>query len=313
MAITWKNNASKELANTAAELWGAAITEHISDSGNSVWLAEQNGQPIILRFTDPTYRSFSQCVEEIQYIWHLYCCGLQVATHIPSQTGNAVEEVAVNTESMLASAFYVAPGTTPTPESADWNDTLFLEWGRTLGKMHAASRRFQPQTAPQRWLWHEEVFLAQASQLLPSNDRKSHKELEAILCWFAELPKNKENFGMTHGDFAPQNFHYHPQVGITTFDFGNCCYHWYISDIAISLMSFRNHPKRDHYRNLLLSGYREQSPLGSEAFFQWSWFFRLRTLYVYLSRLMKFGESPTEKEQEVLARLRRNVHEPFAW
>lgn len=49
------------------------------------------------------------------------------------------------------------------------------------------------------------------------------------------LPRRADNYDMTHADFAPQNFNYDPAAGITSFDFGNCGDHWFVSDLLISL------------------------------------------------------------------------------
>jgi Ser/Thr protein kinase RdoA (MazF antagonist) len=124
-----------------------------------------------------------------------------------------------------------------------------------------------------------------------------------------------ETYGMTHADFGPRNFNYHPELGIIAFDFGNCCYHWYISDLAIALSTLRRWPsdERDRYRDWLLAGYQEVFPIDGELLANISWFFRLRILYVYLDRLMLFGPTPTAEQQATLHELRRNVHERFEW
>jgi Ser/Thr protein kinase RdoA (MazF antagonist) len=125
----------------------------------------------------------------------------------------------------------------------------------------------------------------------------------------------EDTFGMTHADFGPRNFNYHPELGITAFDFGNCCYHWYISDLAIALSTLRRYPRheRDRYRDWLLSSYQEVSPIDQQLLADISWFLRLRILYVYLDRLMLFGPSPTAEQQATLGELRRNVHERYEW
>ena len=98
-------------------------------------------------------------------------------------------------------------------------------------------------------------------------------------------------------------------------DFGNCCYHWYISDLAIALSTLRRWPRdeRDRYRDWLLAGYQEIFPIDHQLLANISWFIRLRILYVYLDRLLLFGSDPTVEQRATLCELRWNVHERFEW
>ena len=307
MAITWKNNASLELATLAATAWGADIDHHISDSGNSVWQICREGEQFILRLTDPSYRTLSQSTAELDYLEHLIREEVQVAQPIPTEGGEFVVTVELDGEKMFASAFTYAPGERVSESSPCWNDNLFLEWGRALGKIHVASGRYERTGEGDRWQWQDEIFLAYAMDLIPTDDTIAHHELETVLTFLEQFPRSDEMFGMTHGDFAPQNFHYHPSIGITTFDFGNCCYHWYLSDIAISLTRIRHLPNSKNLQDLLLQGYREHREINPDTLRNINWFFRLRTLYVYLSRLMKYGSHPTTEEQSILASLRDKV------
>lgn len=311
--MSWTNSATIELASAAAERWNATVERHIADSGNSVWLVRRAGEPFVLRLSDPAYRSIAESRAEIDFLDHLDTCGVQVATAIPSTEGSTVETIRSNDEEMLASLFRHAPGERVDPSSPHWNDDLFLEWGRTLGRIHAASRIYEPDGERRRWHWKDELFLAHASRLIPREDSETLRAFDDLIEWFDKLPRASETFGMTHGDFAPQNFHYHPEHGITAFDFGNCCYHWYISDVVVSLTVVRRHPERDRYRDLIFEGYREHGAIDPALLGNVAWFFRLRAFYVYMSRLMKFGPTPNEEERSILETLRRNVHLPFAW
>jgi len=42
-------------------------------------------------------------------------------------------------------------------------------------------------------------------------------------------------------------------------------------------------------------------------------FIRLRTLYVYLDRLHKFGQNPNEEQRTFLETLRGRVHAKLGW
>jgi hypothetical protein len=82
---------------------------------------------------------------------------------------------------------------------------------------------------------------------------------------------------------------------------------------VISLSTLRRRPERDLYRLWILDGYRSVAPIDERIWSAARTFLELRTLYVYLSRLKKFGEHPTAVEQAALQDLRARVHERLDW
>jgi Ser/Thr protein kinase RdoA (MazF antagonist) len=71
----------------------------------------------------------------------------------------------------------------------------------------------------------------------------------------------------------------------------------------------RRLPERERHRDRLLAGYRSVRPLEGAAWEARGWFMRLRVLYVYLSRLRKFGADPAPEERQTLAGLSAMVAE----
>lgn len=305
------------LAPVAAAHWNGTegTIEHIADSGNSVYRFRRDGEQLILRLTSPSYRTAGELEAEIEFLRHLDNDGVRVGTPVISRNGKFVEKVESGDTTMLASAFTVAPGMYVDRNSPHWNKDFFHAWGATLGNIHRSARNFSPAGPHRRWSWRNEVFILHAPELIPADDIESHRELERVLRRLDDVPADDDTFGMIHADFAPQNFHYDPAIGITTFDFGNCCYHWYLSDIAISLSVLRRYPEHERglYREWIIEGYRSRYPLADELLAEISWFIRLRILYVYLSRLVKFGPAPTDEEQNILRMMQGTVHERFEW
>ncbi|MEZ4613009.1 MAG: phosphotransferase [Caldilineaceae bacterium] len=128
--------------------------------------------------------------------------------------------------------------------------------------------------------------LAQADTLLPPDDDVTRDELAQIAAALRTLPQTDATYGMTHGDFGPQNFRYDPVHGITAFDFGNCGYHWYLWDIAVAsarpcgrTRSIRR-GSGTHLGGLCCGLSGRAGPARSS-----DWFLRLRMIIVYLSRL----------------------------
>ncbi len=308
--------AGKDIAGQALERWGGDPTSlrHLGDSGNSVYAYENRGMQHILRLTDPTYRSRRHLVAEADFLDHLRACGVRVSHALPSLAGEWVEEIDPDAEPFFASSYSFAPGLAVERRSQHWTRRFFIEWGHVLGEMHRAAETYHPAGPERRWKWEEEGWIANALVLIPEEDVDSRREFVDVMRavrTFVEMP---HTFGLIHADFAPGNFRFSPEEGkITAFDFGNCCYHFYLSDIAISLSTLRREENREQLKEWLLAGYRSVRQLSGEFEEGLEWLIRLRIVYVYLSRLFKFGKSPTEQERQTLAQLRFRVHEKKGW
>lgn len=302
--------------------------EFIGTSGNAVYSYYPHGGSgaphlrRILRLTDPNYRSRAHNEAEMQFLVHLKARGASVNVPQPSAQGAWVEEVTVGEETALASVLSWTPGVLVDIKSPLWNRRFLEEWGRSLARIHAAASTYE---GPRRWEWDDEDLLRDAEDLLPPQDRFAREELATAMEKIRRLPQTRANYGINHADYAPQNFRYDPPppgvfdseespVGrITAFDFGNCCQHFFVSDLSISLLQFRRDPERDRYRRWLLDAYREVFPIDEQVYHEMVWFMRLRILYVYLSRLCLFGKEPTEKQRAILSNLRLAVEERFRW
>jgi Ser/Thr protein kinase RdoA (MazF antagonist) len=132
---------------------------------------------------------------------------------------------------------------------------------------------------------------------------------------FAELDLQEDTFGEVgtiHADFAPQNFRYDPELGITAFDFDNCCRHWLLYDIAVSLSVLRLRPEREQLVQWIFEGYRDFRPLpGDSASLRL--LLRLRLLYVYCDRLYSFGVAPEPDHANTLRVLRERLILDDVW
>jgi Ser/Thr protein kinase RdoA (MazF antagonist) len=296
-----------DVARNALERWrGAPETlEHVATSGNDVYRFRAGGEPRILRITDRAYRTFPAQHAEMAFLRHLEDRGVRVAAPIPSKRGQLLETFDDHSACVLS----WAPGVRVDPGSPDWDLPFFRAWGRSLAAIHRAAQSYR---GPDRWEWWEEGLIADADRLIPESAEDIRADLALVIAHLRALPRDRETYGMTHADFGPQNFHYDRVRGITSFDFGNCCHHWFISDLVISLSTLRRQPDRDRLRDEILDGYRETLALP-EIWAERRWLLRLRVHYVYLSRLEAFGSRPTPEQSQTLATLREWVRAPIDW
>ncbi|KAA3596072.1 MAG: hypothetical protein DWQ06_15970 [Calditrichaeota bacterium] len=283
---------------------------HLGDSGNSVYLVQTENQKFILRLTSTAYRTKPENQAELEFLLHLNKNGVKVNFPILSKNTNLVEEI-TSSNDLTCSVFNFVEGEFVKPSSELWNKEMFLNWGKTLGQIHKFAMTFEPKSNCDRWHWNEEVLIRDAKILIPKSDSKSFEELEFLIERIGLLPKIKENYGLVHADFAPQNFAY-GKNGLFAFDFGNCCYHWFVSDLAISLSVLRRQKEKEKYQEWIFEGYEKVKPLPNSELQNLDLFFRLRLLYVYLSRLYKFGMNPTKEEKKILVELKSRVHQKLS-
>ncbi len=290
--------------------------EHIGDRGNSVFsFKNEEGNLQILRFTDPEFRTFNELLAELHFVNYLSDCGVSVARGLPNTEGILAFVTPCSSGELICSSVSYARGLEVQEGSEFWNEDLFKEWGRNLALIHNAATAFAPRKGePDRWIWSNEILIAKADDLIPQEDVKSREELHEVLARCESLNKSKSDFGMIHADHAPQNFRYDSEnKRITAFDFGNCCYHWYASDLAISLSTVRRKNNRDKIRDSLLGGYSSIRVLPENIDELIDLFIRLRVVYVYLSRLHLWAMNRTAEQQKDLDLFRQMVHARTGW
>ena len=311
MSLRKHRHATLTDAQNVAVHWGLDVEsiELIAHSGNSVYRARRAGQLVILRLTDRAYRNHDECLAELEFVQFLAHHDVRAACPLASIDGVLIVPVHRPSVSFLCSVFEFAPGSDLSDQTLRRKPTVIYEWGHSLARLHAVSRRSKPL---RRWHWHEEHLLSNAAHYLTSADKHIERELEMVLETLGKLDCTSENYGMTHADFGPGNFHYTPAQGITAFDFGNCCYHWFVWDLAIGLRYLAQQDYSQDCQRALLDGYQALSPIEPNMFAMLPLFIRLRYLYIYLDRLAKVAEHPNDLRYQKDASVARDqlLHSP---
>ncbi|WP_082683406.1 phosphotransferase enzyme family protein [Fictibacillus sp. FJAT-27399] len=169
---------------------------------------------------------------ELHFMDYLFDNGVSVPEILPSKAGKWVENV---TGGYHASMFTKAPGRIPTEE--DWNQRMFVNWGRIVGQMHLLTQSYVPLQDAKRRDWKQEPWMDMMRHLPYEEPIVRQKAME-LLNWLETLPKeDMKNYGLVHCDLHAHNFFVTNDGAITAFDFDDCCYHWFAFDIAIILYS----------------------------------------------------------------------------
>jgi Ser/Thr protein kinase RdoA (MazF antagonist) len=306
-----RNTSTSQAAMAALNLWSGArrnLLVPIGTSASSVFGVRVNGATHFLRLTRQSFRSVDDVTAELSFLHHLRSHGVHVAMAIPSIHDENVEKVG----DYLATLFCRAPGLQVTPEARLWNRAFFREWGRTLASQHQAARAFCNPLSGWRRDWRREPVLVEGLKHIRANDEQLTCCIDAIL---AGLDRQGDTFGevgMIHADLGPQNFRYDPELGITAFDFDNCCRHWFQYDIAVSLSVLRLRPDREQLVQWIFEGYRDLRPLPGDLG-SLRLLLRLRLLYVYCDRLYSFGVLPGPDQTNIIRGLRNRLILDDVW
>jgi Ser/Thr protein kinase RdoA (MazF antagonist) len=293
---------TREDARSAASLWCGEVDSvaHLGDSGSSVYdVRSADRGRFVLRLTRDRYRSMAETRAEVNFLAHLVAAGCRVNSPLATASGSHVERVTCADGIYCVSAVAHVPGRVACVEDGELDASAAAGWGEALGALHRAAMSFRPSGEDRRWHWRDEIFFRMADDLIPERCDHLHRGLGATIDAVTALPVSDASFGMVHGDHGPQNFHIDSSGNVTTFDFGNCCYQFFVSDVAIALGVLRRYAPTtiEARRADFLVGYRREMQLDAGLLEHEQLFAHLRLYYVYLARLHHYGPDPAQAER----------------
>lgn len=248
---------------------------------------EHNDSPHILRISHSLRRSVGLIRGEVDWINFLSDGEVPVARAVESSSGNLVECIDDGQgEQFLATAFVKAKG--KAPDDNTWNPALFENYGRAIGRMHRLSQHYQlPDAAWKRPEW-DSAGMLEVENWLPPEEIEALYHFQQVKAHIDTLPKDSESYGLIHQDAHGGNFFVDQQGKLTFFDFDDCCYSWYINDIAIVLFyavmwDRENDPARytRHFMTPFLRGYAQENRLSPHWLREIAYFLKLREIDLY--------------------------------
>ena len=244
----------------------------------------------VLRISATGDRTENDYLAEAEFVRYLAKNGAPVADVIPSAGGKFVE-VIDEADSVTAgddgaapvfiSLFEYAKGMLLADNAYRYREgaplsEYFFNTGKTLGKIHALSKNFEPVTAPRRPDYFDKYNMEYLGRLIPDKYSELKSAIAARLEKFCSLLTDAQSYGLVHFDFSDGNYHIDMTTGnITVFDFDNCLYCWYMFDLAnlwIHNEGWCRHESDPHKRfalmqqcfDLQLQGYKSETDLPEE-------------------------------------------------
>lgn len=264
--------------------------KYVGGFKNHVYSFIGSGGAYILRLTPPEHRYHLEIEQEVEWIRYLHNHGVNLSMPVQSVNGNDVETFIWNQKPYTAVVFAMALGEKMTYPEYLGNEAVFEALGKITGKMHKVTQSFQPQLG-KRFEHLDQRYLEGLNKKIPSNQPYLKEALDKLVYEIEQLDKERDGFGLIHGDINIGNFHRH-QYGITLFDFDECHYSWYVEDIAIQLyytvyvMLDDNIPDRmrmaNTFMHAFMKGYLQEHALDLKWLKCIPLFLKLRELIVQI-------------------------------
>ena len=251
---------------------------------NDIYICSLNGEKkYVLRISTTGDRTEEDYLAETEFVHYLAVGGALVADVIPSKNGRLVEHIASENDTdkavVFASLFEFAKGMLLCDNGYRYREgapltEYFYNTGKTLGVIHRLARKFTPKH--RRADYFDKFNMDYIGQLIPDEYAELKAAIADRIRQFRELPRTSDNYGLVHFDFCDGNYHVDMSNGdVTVFDFDNCCYCWYMFDLAhlwthgIGWFQHESDVNRckegmDWYFSYILDGYRSETPVSEK-------------------------------------------------
>lgn len=263
---------SSELLDRCVKAWGLSNIVFVRKMENIVYSCDSDSGKVYLRLTTPLRRAHAEIQAEINWIEHLAKSGLRVPRIIKDKSGNKIASFNEKDMHFEAVVFSGMGGEHPSKEIAE--NSKFLETlGSLIAQMHVASQYYEgTHQGIKRENWFEERGLRHAlAAAKQSKELSLRNQLEESLAWMKSLPQAHENYGLIHADLGSLNLFIEEDDSIGIIDFDDCCYHWFVFDLAIVIFSMAGRfdhatpqPEEIRWLNDLVRGYRTIRPLDQK-------------------------------------------------
>ena len=206
---------------------------------NKIFICSKDGEKkFVLRISATGDRTENDYRAETEFVRYLAENGAPVADVIPSVNGKLVEVIDDIAAPVFISLFEYAKGMLLCDNGYRYRNgaplsEYFFNTGKTLGKIQALSKNFEPAAGHRRPDYFDKYNMEYLGRLIPDKYSELKSAIAACLETFRALPTDAQSYGLVHFDFSDGNYHIDMTTGnITVFDFDNSLYCWYMFDLA---------------------------------------------------------------------------------
>ncbi|MCL2774236.1 MAG: phosphotransferase [Oscillospiraceae bacterium] len=201
---------------------------------NKIYTFNKNDKKYIIKFAPCSMynNQLKETKAEMDYIYYLSENNMSVSVPLKTINGELVISTQDNGEEYIITAFAWLNGQSWGYDGS--NDKMSFNWGKTMGDIHRVTKNYKPENEYDvkkdilnSYYW--DSFFDDL-KIYPT----AYKITQDLLGEIAVLPRDKDSFGIIHGDMHQGNFFVDGDE-INVFDYGDSIYGWFSLDIAISL------------------------------------------------------------------------------
>lgn len=293
------------------------IFPEFEGAANLVYEYEIDKKPMILRISFTPERTLEQIQAELHFVNYLSENGVKVSKPVPSKNGNLVETIKGKGIAFRIVTFIKGKGIRVPDNGYRYRtdapiEEYFRNWGQILGQMHALTKNYHPESSlilRPEWFDLHKSRLGMVTQL-PDRLHRVQAQIQFLLDELKSLPRDKDSFGLIHGDFNDGNFTVDYTNGdITVFDFDDSCHFWFMYEIAsaweggIGRAMFRGLNERksfmEYYMEQVMEGYNRQNSLSDEWLERLPLFIKLIQIEEFLHYSQYLNEPDDELQGEL--------------
>ncbi len=302
-----------KIVTEAAQRYGFKPNELklLGNNQNFTYGSINDERNYVIRIIHESHRSLELLQGELEWIEYLSNNNVSVSSPVKSSNDVLIEKL----DGFFVVAFQKALGT-PCTDDITQNEE-FKNLGEIAGRMHALSKNYIPSLMEnKRFTWHDNEYLRNFTSNIPPSQDLVIAHFESLMQRVQKLPRERESFGLIHGDFCFGNYAVKPDGTITVFDFDECQYGWYIQDISVNLFYGIAVPNPDEdvptfvkrYLKYFLEGYGKENTIDIRLVKDLPLFLDIRQAILY-SALYRNGDIDTldDWSQEFLKRARYNM------
>jgi len=279
-----------DVLEKAAILFGSSLekTKKVGGFENYIYQYNRDGLDYILRISHNIHRTYKQVESELDFVNYLASNQANVSVPVVSINNKLVETLLCEDKSYFIITSYIkAKGNHPKKENI--TDLFFENYGKTIGQFHQLTKSYRlSENIEKRIDWDEESLITEAKSFIPEEDQVIYNKFVDLITFLKSLPTNENNYGLIHTDVHMGNF-FVEEDKITVFDFDDCSYQWFISDIAIALFYYvafipdedSKLEKADHFMKFFMRGYQSEYKLDLDSYNQIPHFLKLREFILY--------------------------------
>lgn len=314
------------LLDTASELFrirkgNLRVFSSYEGCANLVYEFEHEGQSRILRVSFRRDRTAEQIRAELHFVNYLAENGVRVSRPVSSRNAELLETIWIEGNPLHLVCFVKGRGMRVPDNGYRYREDApieeyFQNWGRVLGQMHALTKRYQPlsdQVKRPEWFEIHDRDLEIAARV-PDRLPIVCDRIQSLLGEIRALPRDKDAYGLIHGDFNDGNFTVDYTNGdITVFDFDDSCYFWFIYELAsaweggIGRTMFRGLEERkafmDRYMDHVMEGYSRENELLAEWLARMPLFIKL----IQVEEFLYFAQYIDDLDEEMQSQLNYKI------